>query len=1527
MRATTPGQGHAAPPPARPPPKRPTGRGPLPRAPATAVGDWGALAVQELFELLLAEPMESLPQDHGMVLLIDALDEAAKSADRNRLLRLIASSFKRLPPSVRLVITSRPYPEVTERIRAAYGTTELDPDREENVADLAKFVEHVLRREGDLSDGVRDAAVQAVMANARGSYTYAIAVLDEPGWFDRFEDGAEAKDIALELPSSLEDAYEGLLADFERASPADHVTALRERLFPAMVAAVEPATVSELAGACDLPVAAVRAILGALSTIVKLEGPPGRQFAKVFHKSVSDWLVDRSGAGDYFADPAAGNALLFEWAARVARDPRTAPHQVPGYVAAHGVTHATRALEAAGDGVSEDTCGKIAGIASSVALLQAAYAAEMATEHASKVAALLRVAEGLRSEAAAGLARTLGLVTRSLGLLGPSVAGHPDLLVPAFAALPESSPLQASAAALGRDSPGVPALPAEPRDSRFGRLVYKLQGHHGQVLGCKAIDGGRRVVSWGSAGLVIFWDVLSGMSQARIRPHGGPVGGAEELRTPDGRVAVVTWGDDRLCRVTEVPSGEPLAQVPTGFPGAAQECLPVLGGSKVLMWAVDSPTPELWSWTLTAEDPKSAEDHVTPLKAHSQDRQVVGVQVFREGTRALTWSNMEGNIVIFDLETETNLVEFQNRDLVNHCSLALEERLVLAYGSQGARGCLSLWPVPGEGARVQAPLATLAGTHGKVDQCVLFQRPDGSGGSRWCVAGGANKHTLLWDVDAEVRAVLAGEVRGPDGAGEEGPAAGARRDQEWITECGGGEHDHLCVSEDGTRLVVSGWADPHVALLDAASGDVLYRVAGGYRLHWVYSVVPRTRPSTWSAAFLPGRSDTIVVNAPPPEGARPSGPQAWVQIVRVTGKDEARVLHSWMHHGHADRLRMTASHDEGTGVTRFVSSLDRTVRVVDVGEGGASVAETALDGHATAVRAVVSLPAPGGDGPGASPKLLSLASDSMGLWDASPAGPRDGAGPGAGGPPTVLGGRVDGACLVGLASGQALLCAWGGELGDPCIEFWDGAAGACVGRARGHTAAVRTCAPLRSAVGQVLVASGGWDGRLCLWAVPAPGSAPGAGAEPVATAELGGAVMGIAAAADGTRAVAWGGRSLAVMASPGAAPAVVEAPGPVDGAAVVPGGAGFVAWDREGSLALYAWDGSVARRLEGHRGRVLQAAVSDDGQTLATIGRDAATLAWDLGSGEPLWDADSMDVRSAHEPLGLLLAGEVAVTWDREGALSLRRLRGNSPGTAKQVQAHRGRVKTCVAVPGGRVLSVAFSGEIASWGPDGSRHFTVRAHSAEVMGLVPLLGQRAVLTWDHRDGRAAAWSLDSGRVLATHGVGHAELLDPRQAGRAFGGAGDAAGAEVPGGGSPLLACFTSGQRSVLRIVEAASLAVVPDLDRPRGAGGSAGEGAGPGDGADFEEKAPGIPTLACVSLPSRSVARVFPLQAGPAAAAGGGGFRVALPDAKPRPSAVSIPGLALVDGSGAIAFTEPRSLSVDRGGVWRGRHSQRGLGA
>lgn len=79
-------------------------------------GHWDALPVKDLFERTLSVPLVTgMTQKDSLVMLLDALDEAAKSADRNRLLQLLTGPFKRLPPNVRMVITSRPYPEVVDR--------------------------------------------------------------------------------------------------------------------------------------------------------------------------------------------------------------------------------------------------------------------------------------------------------------------------------------------------------------------------------------------------------------------------------------------------------------------------------------------------------------------------------------------------------------------------------------------------------------------------------------------------------------------------------------------------------------------------------------------------------------------------------------------------------------------------------------------------------------------------------------------------------------------------------------------------------------------------------------------------------------------------------------------------------------------------------------------------------------------------------------------------------------------------------------------------------------------------------------------------------------------------------------------------------------------------------------------------------------------------------------------------------------------------------------------------------------------
>lgn len=96
--------------------------------------------VRSLFDNLIVQPFSgNFPRPERMiVILIDALDEATENG-RNELASFIASEFDKTPEWIRLIITSRPDPEVTPPLQALTPYI-LDASTPENEKDIRMFL-------------------------------------------------------------------------------------------------------------------------------------------------------------------------------------------------------------------------------------------------------------------------------------------------------------------------------------------------------------------------------------------------------------------------------------------------------------------------------------------------------------------------------------------------------------------------------------------------------------------------------------------------------------------------------------------------------------------------------------------------------------------------------------------------------------------------------------------------------------------------------------------------------------------------------------------------------------------------------------------------------------------------------------------------------------------------------------------------------------------------------------------------------------------------------------------------------------------------------------------------------------------------------------------------------------------------------------------------------------------------------------------------------------------------------------------
>ena len=255
------------------------------------------MEVKDLFEVLFEEPLASLNDSNlAYLMVIDGLDES-EFQGRNELLDVIANYFQGLPLWIRFLVTTRPEINIAENLKNLYPL-QLDPNAEENFKDIYlcfdKQISHLLQSEH------QEIVLQALVEKSEGVMLYAHYLAD----FIKKEMSVLTPELLDSvLPSGILSVY---LSYFKRLETelCTELSVMEDPFFTflsAVAASREPLPlgfVSKLLLPGKSTSAAHRKVKAAISCVSALL-PVQDGCIHFFHKSVKDWLIDKSNYGQH----------------------------------------------------------------------------------------------------------------------------------------------------------------------------------------------------------------------------------------------------------------------------------------------------------------------------------------------------------------------------------------------------------------------------------------------------------------------------------------------------------------------------------------------------------------------------------------------------------------------------------------------------------------------------------------------------------------------------------------------------------------------------------------------------------------------------------------------------------------------------------------------------------------------------------------------------------------------------------------------------------------------------------------------------------------------------------------------------------------------------------------------------------------------------------------------------------------------------------------------------------------------------
>jgi len=240
-------------------------------------------------------------------LAIDALDEAESSRGRASTPQLLSACIRQFPDWLRIFATSRREDAVLAPLRGRLDEEIIDAHDRDNLDDVREYVRSKLTG-GDVEARLRDAGTSPVEAadtlaeRSKGNFYYATRAVEA------IEQGVLDLERLDDLPGDLPGLYEEFFRRAFTSGDDDAYAGARAILGP-LVAAQEPVERSLLAEAAEVePIVLERRLRDWRLRQYLREHEGG--LLSIYHKSFSDWLLDRTTNLDFGIDLADGHARL-----------------------------------------------------------------------------------------------------------------------------------------------------------------------------------------------------------------------------------------------------------------------------------------------------------------------------------------------------------------------------------------------------------------------------------------------------------------------------------------------------------------------------------------------------------------------------------------------------------------------------------------------------------------------------------------------------------------------------------------------------------------------------------------------------------------------------------------------------------------------------------------------------------------------------------------------------------------------------------------------------------------------------------------------------------------------------------------------------------------------------------------------------------------------------------------------------------------------------------------------------------------